>query len=122
MMTDQSFSELITGGIALSQWVFQILLISLGMFLRVFLRVKNRENSSVDFSILKWFKDYRNIASIISSAIMMYILIRFYSEYKDSVMEFVPKKFNASVYFAMFGLGYYFHKISWWMSKLSKTK
>jgi hypothetical protein len=114
---EASFKELLFGGLSIAEWQFQSMLIILGILLRVFIRIKNRRNSDINFDFKLWVADTRNWATVFFSIILTYILIRFYSEYRPSIESFIPTGFKASVYFIMVGLGFYFHKIGWWLSK-----
>jgi hypothetical protein len=116
-ITDPTFKDLFFGGLSIAEWQFQSMLIMIGILLRIFIRAKNRRNSNITFNLKLWVVDTRNWATVFFSIILTYILIRFYSEYKVAIEGFIPAGFTASIYFIMFGLGFYFHKIGWWLSK-----
>jgi hypothetical protein len=117
IIIEANFRELFFGGLTAAEWQFQTMLITLGILFRILIRIKNRRNSNISFFFTLWVADTRNWATVFFSIILTYILIRFYSEYRPSIESFIPTGFKASVYFIMFGLGFYFHKIGWWLSK-----
>ena len=112
MEQEQTFLELLLGGLSSGEWEFQLLLITLGIFLRVFRRVYKRGDKSTGLSVMYWSRDFRNWAKLIYSLILMYVLIRFYSEYENSIKSFIPENFQASIYLIMFGLGFFLHRIA----------
>lgn len=121
-MQEQTFSELLLGGLSSAEWKFQLLLITLGIFLRVFRRVYKRDDKNTGLSVRYWFKDVRNWAKLVYSLILMYVLIRFYSEYENSIKSFIPENFQASIYLIMFGLGFSLHRIADFLDSKLLTK
>lgn len=119
--TTETFADLFFGQMNLAQWKFQLFLITIGIFLRIFRRISKREDKEKPFSIKFWFSDFRNLAKLMYSFILMYILVRFYSEYKESLDAVIPNNINASIYLVMVGIGFFLHKISDWLDiKISK--
>tara|TARA_R110000803_G_scaffold82089_2_gene148102 strand:- start:1659 stop:2027 length:369 start_codon:yes stop_codon:yes gene_type:complete len=112
MLEDQTFSQLFFGDLSIAQWKFQILLITLGIFLRVFRKVSTRNDKEYKPSIVFWIKDSKNWAKFVYSVILMYVLVRFFGDYEKVIREFVPEKIQASIYLIMFGIGFFLHKIS----------
>lgn len=126
LILENSFKDLFLGGLSYSEWMFQVMLISMGVFLRVFKRVYNRKYKILKPSISYWVKDVRNWARLMYSLILMYLLIRFFGDYEKSLRSFIPGNFEASVYLIIVGIGFYLHKISYyidsWFKKDSEEK
>ncbi|MFT6125933.1 MAG: hypothetical protein ACJAVA_000375 [Flavobacteriaceae bacterium] len=121
MLEEQTFTELFLGELSVAQWKFQILLMTLGIFLRVFRKVSSRNDKEHRPSIVFWIRQSKNWAKFIYSIILMYILVRFFGDYEKVIRDFVPEKIQASIYLIMFGIGFFLHKISDLInSKLSK--
>lgn len=121
IITEPTFTDLLLGDLKGPQWVFLLLLIILGIFLRIFRRISQREDKLDKPSFTVWREDIRNWAKLFYSMILMYALVRFYSEYEPAIKKLIPENLQASIYLIMFGLGFFLHKVSALLdSKLSK--
>lgn len=124
-METQTFTQLLLGELSASEWKFQVLLLTIGIFLRVFNRIAKREDKAQKISFTYWINDFRNIANVIYSILLMYLIIRFFGEYEKSLHKFIPENIEPSIHLMMVALGFFLHKISNWLnslfSKLSKN-
>jgi hypothetical protein len=111
MSEEQTLMELALGGLTFAKWKFKVLLMTLGIILRVLLKVSNRNDQVGQVSIVFWVRQFKNWAKLFTSIILMYVLIRFYSDYEQLVMELIPQNLKASIYLIMFGIGFFLHKI-----------
>jgi hypothetical protein len=118
----QTFVELFLGEMTVSQWFFNLILMGMGILLYVLNRVKNRKDKSYRPSLKFYFKDIDNIISLVISVILTYILIRFYSNYHDSILAYLPQGLKMTPYFAMVVVGFAQHWISEWINKKTKSK
>lgn len=118
MTTPQTFTQLLLGELSSSEWKFQILLLTIGIFLRVFNRIAKREDKAQKISFTYWINDFRNIANVIYSILLMYLIIRFFGEYEKSLHKFIPENIEPSINLMMVALGFFLHKISNWLNSL----
>jgi hypothetical protein len=119
---DPSFGDLFFGGLSFAEWKFQSFLMILGIFLRIFNKVRERGDRSHKASLSFWVRQDKNWLSVFYSFMLIYILIRFYGEYKQALVEFIPPNFSSSIYLIMIALGFFQHKISDWIRKLTIKK
>jgi hypothetical protein len=121
MLEEKTFQELFYGELSMASWKFLILVISLGAILRVLMKFKRRKVKGDSFSIVYFVTQVNNWFELLSTIILIYFLIRFYGDYQELIVEFIPAKLKPSIYAIMFGIGFYLHKISDLIySKLSK--
>lgn len=115
------FIDLFLGGMSGAEWGFHILLMWMGISLYVLFRIQRRKDKSVKPSISVWIHNFDNIIALIISIILTYILIRFYSNYQDKLIQYLPEGLKMTPYFAMTVIGFGQHKISEWLGKKSKN-
>lgn len=118
----QTFTELFFGELSISEWKYQAFLILLGITLRILLKVSQRDNQAMHPSVIFWMRQFKNWVRFIIAFILSYLLIRFFGDYKEQLMEFIPPKINASVYLLMVVLGFNLHRIAEWIHKLTNKK
>lgn len=111
-LENESFKELVKGQLDFEQWKFLMLLFFIGSLLRIFIKVSKRDDKSKKISITYWVKDIRNWAKLAYSILLMYVLIRFYSEFEVYIKTFIPEKIQASIYLMTLILGFYLHKLA----------
>ncbi|CAM1357648.1 hypothetical protein [Tenacibaculum halocynthiae] len=117
-----TFTELFLGELSISEWKYQVFLILLGITLRILLKVSQRDNQAMHPSIIFWIHQFKNWVRFIIALILSYLLIRFFGDYKEQLMEFIPPKINASVYLLMVVLGFNLHRIAEWIHNLGNKK
>lgn len=105
METGTTFKELFLGGMNVAEWQFSLLMMFMGIILYVLYKIKNRKDRTNKLSIGYWFKKVDNILSLFIGLFLSYLLIRFYADYQDSLMEQLPSKWKVTPYFAMVLLG-----------------
>tara|TARA_R110002167_G_scaffold300733_1_gene505026 strand:+ start:99 stop:467 length:369 start_codon:yes stop_codon:yes gene_type:complete len=121
MLEEKTFQELFYGELSIASWQFLVLVMSLGALLRVLMKFKRRVVREKPFSVVYFITQLNNWFELLSTIILMYFLIRFYGDYQELIVEFIPDKLKPSIYAIMFGIGFYLHKISDLIySKLSK--
>lgn len=118
----EHFIELLLGGMTLHQWVFNLLLMGMGILLFVLNRIKNRKDKSYSPSLKFYLTNVDNVISLIISVILTYILIRFYSNYHESILAYLPPGLKMTPYFTMVIVGFAQHWISEWINKKTKSK
>ena len=117
-----TFTDLFLGDLSASEWKFQLFLIFIGVFLRVLFKVSNRKNKSSNPSVEIWVSQIKNWARVSITLILSYLLIRFFVDYKEQLMSYVPPKINASAYLLIVIIGFFLHKIAEWINKFSPSK
>ena len=115
------FLELFLGEMPKHEWVYSFLLMGMGAFMYVFLRVKNRTQKEVKVSIVKWVtdKNFQNIKAGIFAVILSYLLIRFYSNYQEIIKEWLPEGMKLTPHFLMVVVGFGQHWIAEWLAKFA---
>lgn len=122
VIKDPTLFELFKGELPLTEWKFQLTLLFIGLVLRVLLKIANREEKTVSPSFKIWFSQTKNLARIGITAILSYLLIRFFGDYKEYLLIFIPPKINASVYLLIVVLGFYLHVLAERLNKLVLKK
>lgn len=107
-----TFFDLLLGEMNYHEWLFSLLLIGIGATIYILLKIRNRRDQKTKPSINYWIRDFNNVLSLFISVLLSYVLIRFYSEYKDLLQSNMPEGLQVTQYFAMLVVGFYQHKIS----------
>lgn len=115
-----NFIELFLGEMHPNIWLFHILLMYMGIMLYVLNRIRSRKDKSTKPSFTYYLSNFDNRVAIFVSIILTYILIRFYSNYQEHLIEQLPTQWKITPYFAMVIIGFYQHKISEFLTKQSK--
>ena len=106
-----TFSDLFLGSLSSAEWAFQSLLMFLGILSNIAINIIKRKDTDKKPNFRYWISKSKNIAYLVFSLILMYFLIRFYGEYKESLVGFIPKKLSGSIYLVMIFLGFFQHKL-----------
>lgn len=117
----KEFIDLLLGNMPFYEWVYCWLLMAMGALLYILLRVKRRDNKTTKASVKVWIQDdkYKNIKAGIVAVILTYILIRFYANYQDAIIKFLPEGMKVTRYFLMVVVGFGQHRIAEWLTKLA---
>ncbi|OEK05991.1 hypothetical protein A8C32_19360 [Flavivirga aquatica] len=107
------FIKLVLGGMSISEWLFHVVLMWLGILLYVLLRIQKRKDKITKLTFKYWRIQTNNIIILI----LTYILIRFYANYKAVLVSSLPEGIKMTPYFMMVVIGFGQHKISKWLSK-----
>lgn len=118
----QTFTDLFLGELSVIEWKYQVFLILLGITLRILLKVSQRDNQTISPSIIFWMRQFKNWVRFAIATILSYLLIRFYGDYNEQLMEFIPPKIKASVYLLMVVLGFNLHRIAEHIHKLGNKE
>ncbi len=117
---DHSIVTLLLGNMDFHEFIFSIILMYIGIALYCLKKIKNRRNKIVKLSFKYYFTNSDNIIAIIYSVLLSYILIRFYSNYQEDLLEQLPENWEITQDFAFVILGYFQHTLSKFISKKRK--
>lgn len=120
LATILTFKDLLLGEMNVHQWMFSLFLMTLGSLMWILFRIKNRKNKKEKFEFKIWFSDIDNLVAIPISLILTYLLIRFYSNYQQAIINTLPPGFEATPYFTMLLAGFGHHKIAEWIGKKAR--
>ena len=113
----QEFIELFLGEMTKAQWAFHLLLMWMGATLFILYRIRNRKRKDIPLSLNIWLSNWDNLFAFPIAFILSYILIRFYSNYQEAIVSYLPIGLKMTPYFAMVVIGFGQHKISEWLAK-----